>query len=53
MSSVISFTPRPAEAAKPRAPRPMTLFVHIRHTTLIAHLADTRPTPPAERVTKG
>lgn len=51
--SVIAFTPRPAAPAKTRAPRPITLFVHVRHTTLIAHLADTRPTPPAERVTKG
>jgi hypothetical protein len=50
MSNVVtfeSFQKKPATKAK--TPKSMTLFIHIKHTTLIAHCANLK-TPDAATV---
>lgn len=46
MSNVVAFETfqKPKPAAKARAPKSMTLFIHIKRATLIAHCADLQAT---------
>ncbi|MEO9825997.1 MAG: hypothetical protein ABJF50_16415 [Paracoccaceae bacterium] len=55
MSNVVAFKKVETETPEAATPKSMTLFIHIKRTTLIAHCGDLKPqrTATQDRVGKG